>query len=81
VGQAFQGDAIRAVLCAARMRRGQAIRQLPQLQFDVQVAPGRHLHVGPHLQAGPQAQGVTPVSVAPIAAIESESGPLTVVFI
>jgi hypothetical protein len=40
------------------------IVQPPHLQAGEQRAPGWHLHVGPHLQAGPQAQDLARASGA-----------------
>ena len=54
---------------------------MPQLQFGVQVAPGRHLHAEPHLQAVPQAQDIALLSGATLAAVEIEPRLLDVEFI
>jgi hypothetical protein len=47
----------------------------------VQVAPGWHLHVEPHLQVGPQAQDIALLLVATLVAVEFELRPLAVEFI
>ena len=55
--------------------------QAPHLQSGVQVAPGRHLHEGPQLQAGPQAQDIPLFLVATPGTVGFESRPLFVEFI
>jgi hypothetical protein len=51
------------------------------LQSGVQVAPGWHLHVEPHLQAGAQAQDIPLFMAATLAAVDFESRPLAIEFI
>jgi len=43
------------------------------LQVGVQVAPGRHWHVEPHLHAGPQAQETPSLLVVTLAVVDLES--------
>jgi hypothetical protein len=47
----------------------------------VQVAPGWHWQVAPHLQAGPQAQDFPSLLVATLAVVEVELTLLAVEFI
>jgi hypothetical protein len=51
--------------------------QPPHLQAGVQVAPGRHLHVEPHLQAGPHAQLLLFWLGVSLVVSDFESRPLT----
>jgi hypothetical protein len=44
--------------------------QPAHLQAGVQVAPGLHWQLGPHLQAGPQAQGFA----LPVSPVEADAG-------
>jgi hypothetical protein len=58
-----------------------ALGHTVHLQADVQVAPARHLHVGPHLQVGPQPQDIPSLSAATPIVGELESRSLAVEFI
>jgi len=51
------------------------------LQVGVQVAPGRHWQVEPHLHAGPQAQDIPSLLVVTLAVVEFELMLLAVEFI
>ncbi len=53
--------------------RVNAYCQAPHWHGGVQVAPGWHVHVDPHLHAGPQAQVAPLLSVATPGAFEFES--------